>query len=609
MGGQRLTINATNGAETTRTTFTDGDNKVSAAWTADDKVVIVTGANSTITNTETFAATPDGTNPHNATLSGTLATQIEAGATVSGFITSSYITSSSLGSSKKQVFVDYSAQKGTFDDAMAHCLQFGSATYTGGEDIPEMHFDYKTSFFCLTLDFGNTNIAGTAQMTLTGDGLVSKSAVNTISDCGEFAAEEETEGGISISDVAVENGKAKVWIALKPAEMKNVSLAAYLDNGSIYKFAVSGSKTATLAAGKVYAFSRTGETVDDIAKLISGDGTVGSPYLIADAQQLRYIAEKIKAGKSGLHNKIYNLTSDININGEWTPIGTNGSGKMFQGTFDGCGHTITGSINVEGLVGNDGAGLFGTISSATVKNINNCADVTVTVADASKQNQFVGAIVGNALYGSTVENCSNSGKVTANAGFVGGIVGRMYVSNTDVSKSVTAMLEACRNEGIVNNTTTASAGSKSAGGIVGSIQVVAECADKVVVRGCYSTTKSNVSIPTESAMYASGIVGFVNNSVDNVVSVYACWSASSVAGKATSAIVSSASSAKYSVYDTWRNGRLVVCTVTANASGTNNNASADAPATPARIYMNAALASAGSEYSFDNNANITRWRN
>lgn len=599
--GQTLIINATNGIEanSSRTIFTDEEAKVKAVWGGTDNVVVVNGTSGNVSAPANFTVTPK-EDAHYATLTGTV-TGLTAGNVVSGYIVSDYIKAENLSNSNQLVSVDYSKQKGTFADAMAHCLQFGTATYTDGENISNMSFDYKTTFFELTLTFPE-KLSSTVQLSMSGNGLVGKSYVNTVDKAGEYNIDANIDGNINISDVNVAAGTAKVWVAMQPATLSNVVITAVDANNNYYKFDVSGKNSATLVAGKVYAFGVTG-TASTIEESLIGKGTATSPYQISTLKQLEFVRDQVNAGT--YTGKSYKLTSDIEINGEWKPIGTNT--KQFKGgSFDGANHTITGSYNVN-IAANEGAGLFGTVSNATIKNINNMANVTVT---ASALTCGIGGVVGRLLYGSTLENCSNIGTITASDGHVGGIVGSVIVSGKNASKINTALVEACWNDGHITSNSIRT-NSKGAGGVIGILQTGTGVVDNIIVRGCYSKTNAEISITTKSASYGGGVVGFIGNTIDDLIKVYACWSAASFAGNTNtkSAIISAGSNAKFSVYDTWRKdyaSSIKVSNVAGNITGNNNADKTDTPSAEAITYMNNALSTAGSAYKFDINGNITK---
>ena len=118
------------------------------------------------------------------------------------------------------------------------------------------------------------------------------------------------------------------------------------------------------------------------------------------------------------------LTADITLTGEnWTPIGKENA-CMYEGTFDGDGHTITGlkvDIQSDNIIY---AGLFGCLGAGgTIKNVS----LTDSKITCSGNRVYVGGVCG--FNDGTIENCYNTGDVsgtgTSSYGFVyaGGVCG------------------------------------------------------------------------------------------------------------------------------------------------------------------------------------------
>lgn len=175
------------------------------------------------------------------------------------------------------------------------------------------------------------------------------------------------------------------------------------------------------------------------------DISTGAAYKISTEESLRAFAAAVKAddgnGTYAHAGVTLYLAGDIALTGTWKPVGSTATyvGDFFAGTFDGCGHTISG-LNVQGSTANQG--LFAAINKATIRNLN----VSGTVSCGTKN--YVGGIVGKVQAG-TIENCSFSGSVTG--GYTGGIAGGLYGNNVTIS--------GCANLAAVTGTT--------AGGILG----------------------------------------------------------------------------------------------------------------------------------------------
>lgn len=175
-----------------------------------------------------------------------------------------------------------------------------------------------------------------------------------------------------------------------------------------------------------------------------GSGTEDDPYLIENAQQLAYIAEKTNENVyNGVNHRTmyvdtcFLLTVDIDFGAssglEWEPIGTAGNlswkGK-FGGHFDGGGHSIS-NINFSYQNTSNFFGIFGMMEGGSLRNILvDDAEIHISEAYAYTYGQS-GLILG---YGSNVivENCINKADVVwdhismdTNGCVLGGLFGQL----------------------------------------------------------------------------------------------------------------------------------------------------------------------------------------
>jgi hypothetical protein len=204
----------------------------------------------------------------------------------------------------------------------------------------------------------------------------------------------------------------------------------------------------------------------------NGTGTEADPFLIENAQQLAYLANRVNNGLDAAgghvsnHNLYYKLMIDVNLNGsesfQWTPIGYWISGTnyySFGGHFDGNNHTVSGLyINSS----DDRVGFFGYTDGATIKNLTISGD---TVATTGQSAGGLGGYVNESNYICCTNTCSVS---SINSG---GIVGQ--------SKGATN-IASCYNAGSVSST--------NSGGIVGfvndySITYINNCYNKGDISG------------------------------------------------------------------------------------------------------------------------------
>ena len=159
-------------------------------------------------------------------------------------------------------------------------------------------------------------------------------------------------------------------------------------------------------------------------------------YEISNAGQLYWFAEQVNSGNASV-NAV--LTTDIVVNEgnlatydgtspntwmTWTPIGNAISRRVYSGTFDGQGHTISGLyVNSN----EDCIGLFGAVmSGGSIKNIG-------VINSYFKGNDLVGGIAGTVNESSFVQNCYSINTISGND-YIGGICGMFGSNNTSVKK-------------------------------------------------------------------------------------------------------------------------------------------------------------------------------
>ena len=206
--------------------------------------------------------------------------------------------------------------------------------------------------------------------------------------------------------------KHKLPLALLAVFAMTLALLVYFPGGAFNGFDM----------GMTASAAWDGTAADGFA---GGDGSEGSPFEIANGEQLAYFEKQTTDGES-YENKYLKLTADIDLGGrEWTPIG---SYTSFKGCFDGNGHSVSNFII------NDAyscyVGLFAD-SRGTIKNLG--VENAKVTGDA-----FVGGICGFNYEDGTISNCYNTGTVSGSSN-VGGICG-----NND------GAIQNCYNTGAVN---------------------------------------------------------------------------------------------------------------------------------------------------------------
>lgn len=394
--GVTLTINATAGADAAMSRV-QYNNDYSVEWTSADMVYAFAGS---ITNAGKCTIAPNATDKHNAKLTVTLPTTPKNGDKITAYVANSSVTAvnaktEGLGD---QIEVDYSKQDGTYADATSRCVLFGETTYNSESEL-SMNFEYQTTFLKLSLNFQDASVAGKAALYLTGDNVYSISRMNTT---GDKAGKLGNQNGftITVPSVDVAAGQTKdIYIAMYPGQVQNVKLQAVMTDGKTYEFNLGN---ANLAAGKVYKIEKNGAKVaiEAATKFASGDGSKATPWEISNLAELKYLQQENAKSDQFSKGKYFKLTSDILINGTWTPI------DNFHGNFDGNGYAILGNIKLGGT--QNELGLFGVLGyNGVVKNLTNKANITT---DESVTTKAVGGIVGRIKHtGNAIKNCVNKG--------------------------------------------------------------------------------------------------------------------------------------------------------------------------------------------------------
>ena len=250
-----------------------------------------------------------------------------------------------------------------------------------------------------------------------------------------------------------------------------------------------------------------------------GDGTEENPYQVSTLDDLKAVADNLSA--------YYIQTADIDASGENAALISgsftghyNGNGKKitFNTTEAGFAFSIFKIIEAGGVVENlytEGTIAGGQNSIApivysllgTVRNCHNSADVTSTQTYSDGQRGNVGGIAAFMGKGAVIENCTNSGDLSAQD-YVGGIVSGVNYSTADY---------AIRNCSSTGNLT---AGKLFAGGIVGA--VTGSVTGSLVINNCHSS--GNI----QAGSYAGGIIGGLNQNLNGTLDIRYCSSSADV---------------------------------------------------------------------------------
>ncbi len=268
------------------------------------------------------------------------------------------------------------------------------------------------------------------------------------------------------------NGKITNYSVVKNVVIVDTAVTSYHERGHVGAMEIKDSlKGKVVLENDAYVEkltnNRTNGTVESKGCVKAVDGSNKDSVKVTEAgyaleigtyDQLVNFRNKVNAGAS-YSGMTVKLTADIDISERaWTPIGAAHRDKIeaqtnvFQGTFDGQGHKITGLTNTGFKIssvfkGSNSTtpegyseyvfGLFGSVYNATIKNIV-MANVNIDLACDEKEKvvgDSVGAIVGYAAGTNvTIDSCKVLSGSIVGYDAVAGIIGRTYSAKTTINK-------------------------------------------------------------------------------------------------------------------------------------------------------------------------------
>ncbi|MDD3168422.1 MAG: S-layer homology domain-containing protein [Eubacteriales bacterium] len=317
------------------------------------------------------------------------------------------------------------------------------------------------------------------------------------------------DGTITVNGTVVTSGAPSAAIPLTMDVVKNISV----------RVEQAGKNPTT------YSISVTRKSDRWATAPFDGGGISGDPYIIDTAQKLAYLAEQVNASPGGITyaGKYFEMTADIALNdttdwqgwdedttglNQWIPIGNFPTAGVFNGIFDGGGHTVSGVYTSDG--GSDYQGLFGYVyNGGIVKNLG----VSQSFLCGG---ECVGGVAGRI---DTIEYCWFSGTASGDR-YVGGVAGNLDRSDGGVTQycfntgSVSGMSEVGGVFGIIGESSIRNcynAGAVSGGFRIGGItsdhiEGVSDCYNSGVVTGLSIPTLDE-TLPYDTPYYVGAIIG------------------------------------------------------------------------------------------------------
>ena len=276
---------------------------------------------------------------------------------------------------------------------------------------------------------------------------------------------------------------------------------------------------ATPAGEIAYGGKWDGETV---ATGLSGEGSEESPYRISSPEELAWLGASSQTSDYAGNFNLY-------VEGASKMIGS--STKPFAGTFDGNGYTVSG-VKVSGGK-SEGAGLFGYLKGATVRNLRIADSSVGTAYDVN-----AGGIAAQAV-NSTIEGCVVTDTTVTGELYIGGIVGQ--ATGTTIRNCI-------NRADVADGGVSTSAANVIAGGILG---YSPDGVGGNTIDYCANYGSISIKPQKGSILSAGGIIGYITKGdsisycynaaeeVSGVASIKIRVTAGGIAGRMRSAKASS----------------------------------------------------------------------
>lgn len=256
--------------------------------------------------------------------------------------------------------------------------------------------------------------------------------------------------------------------------------------------------------GDMYTISTNCIKLIDFANEDQADGSVESPYEIATTDQfyslmLRTSNQLYDKNEKYYLNSHYILTSSIELDDRypWAPI------VLHEGSFDGQGYMISGHQTM--AVSLSRSAIFDDIRNSTIKDLYMDADLTF---ETTSYYYLAAGLVAYAYNNSVIENCHIFSSLSANAQYIGGIIGQ--------AEHTSIIACSCNGNLSFNDSSSDYGPYTGIGGIVGLIY-------NSVLKGCHTNPGFSILVSNVSNFCHLG--GLVGASLDwgDPNQIIGCW--------------------------------------------------------------------------------------
>ena len=259
----------------------------------------------------------------------------------------------------------------------------------------------------------------------------------------------------------------------------------------------------------------------------SGTGISSDPYLISSLEHLYWVSTSLINSSTFSTGKFFLQTNDIDASAtsswtnKWIPIGgrtsiipsstSDDENRVFQGTYNGAGFTISGVTYLNNQSANNLNGFFGSVSGKIL-------NLKLTNLSITTNSQKTGGLVPLLKVGGVIYNCSTSGNILSTNASAGGLVGQNQgtifnsYSNCNVTAtSVAGGLLGLNQRYVYDCYSSGSVTTTANGAHIGGL--IAEFSVNPLFRS-YANTSVTIASGTTTT-YDGGLIGRLRTSMSN----------------------------------------------------------------------------------------------
>ena len=259
-----------------------------------------------------------------------------------------------------------------------------------------------------------------------------------------------------------------------------------------------------------------------------GSGSSSDPYLISTLGHLYWVSTSLINSSTFSASKFFLQTNDIDASAtsswtnKWIPIGgrtsiipsstSDDENRVFQGTYNGAGFTISGITYSNNQSLNNLNGFFGSVSGAIL-------NLKLSNLSITTNSQKTGGLAAMLKVGGKIYNCSTSGNILSTNVSAGGLVGQNQgtifnsysncnVTATSVAGGLLGLNQRSVYDCYSNGSVTTTANGAHIGGLIAEFSVTP-------LFRSYANTSVTIASGTTTT-YDGGLIGRLRTNMSNI---------------------------------------------------------------------------------------------